>query len=108
MTKSTSVSGTVPKNLSISLFFLHLLVALRLRSLRFHSPRLCRVAVFLIQTNVSLRTSILSSSPRGNKHAHATGLRRSPIRLPLPKTCEDRVVLSLWVRLILTGGVAKN
>ena len=38
-------------------FFLHLLVALRLRSLRFHSPRLCRVAVFLhflIQTNVSL------------------------------------------------------
>ena len=39
---------------SISLFFLHLLVALRLRSLRFPSPRLCRVAVFLIQTNVSL------------------------------------------------------
>ena len=40
---------------SLSLcFFLHLLVALRLRSLRFHSPRLCRVAVFLIQTNVSL------------------------------------------------------
>ena len=27
------------------------------RSLRFHSPRLCRVAVFLIQTNVSLRLS---------------------------------------------------
>ena len=27
---------------------------LRLRSLWFHSPRLCRVAVFLIQTNVSL------------------------------------------------------
>ena len=41
-------------SVSISLFFLHLLVALRLRSLRFHSPRLCRVAVFLIQTNVSL------------------------------------------------------
>ena len=39
---------------SISLFSLHLLVALRLRSLRFHSPRLCRAAVFLIQTNVSL------------------------------------------------------
>ena len=37
-------------------FFLHLLVALRLRSLRFHSPRLCRVAVSLIQTNVSLPT----------------------------------------------------
>ena len=32
----------------------HHQVALRLRSLRFHSPRLCRVAVFLIQTNVSL------------------------------------------------------
>ena len=27
---------------------------MRLRSLRFHSPRLCRAAVFLIQTNVSL------------------------------------------------------
>ena len=27
---------------------------LKLRSLRFHSPRFCRVAVFLIQTNVSL------------------------------------------------------
>ena len=37
-------------------FLLYLLVAstVRLRSLRFHSPRLCRVAVFLIQTNVSL------------------------------------------------------
>ena len=38
-------------------FFLHLLVALRLRSLRFHSPRLCRVAGFLIQPNVSLTSS---------------------------------------------------
>ena len=38
-----------------------ILVALRLRSPRFHSPRLCRVAVFLIQTNVSL-----SSSRTGN------------------------------------------
>ena len=28
--------------------------SLKLRSLRFHYPRLCRVAVFLIQTNVSL------------------------------------------------------
>ena len=33
------------------------LVALKLRSLRFHSPRLCRAAVFLIQTNVSLMLS---------------------------------------------------
>ena len=29
-------------------------VALKLRSLRLHSPRLCRIAVLLIQTNVSL------------------------------------------------------
>ena len=42
---------------SISLLFLLLLVALKLRSLRFHSPRLCRVAVFLIQTNVSSSVS---------------------------------------------------
>ena len=39
---------------SISLLFLLVRVALKLRSLRFHSPRLCRIAVFLIQTNVSL------------------------------------------------------
>ena len=39
---------------SVSLPFMLLLVALKLRSLRFHSPRLCRIAVFLIQTNVSL------------------------------------------------------
>ena len=38
----------------ISLLFLLVRVALKLRSLRFHSPRLCCVAVFLIQTNVSL------------------------------------------------------
>ena len=38
------------------------LVALRLRSLRFHSPRLCRVAVFLIQTNVSLGLCIPSTN----------------------------------------------
>ena len=35
------------------------LVALKLRSLRFHSPRLCRTAVFLIQTNVSLSRTFL-------------------------------------------------
>ena len=35
------------------------LVALKLRSLRFHFPRLCRAAVFLIQTNVSLPLSSL-------------------------------------------------
>ena len=33
---------------SLSLLFLLVRVALKLRSLRFHSPRLCRVAVFLI------------------------------------------------------------
>ena len=42
---------------SISLLYLETLllvrVALKLRSLRFHSPRLSRIAVFLIQTNVS-------------------------------------------------------
>ena len=41
-------------------FFLHLLGALRLRSLWFHSPRLCRVAVFLIQTNASLFSGVSS------------------------------------------------
>ena len=39
---------------SVSLLLLLVRVALKLRSLRFHSPRLCRIAVFLIQTNVSL------------------------------------------------------
>ena len=39
-------------------------VALKLRSLRFHSPRLCRIAVFLIQTNVSqTNVSLLPLSP---------------------------------------------
>ena len=56
---------------SISLLFLLLLVALKLRSLRFHSPRLCRVAVFLIQTNVSLSLSSPDSgslSPHGYRY----------------------------------------
>ena len=35
-------------------FFLLVRVALKLRGLRFHPPRLCRLAVFLIHTNVSL------------------------------------------------------
>ena len=39
---------------SISLLFLLVRVAFKLRSLRFHSPRLCRITVFLIQNNVSL------------------------------------------------------
>ena len=39
---------------SSSLLFLLVCVALKLRSLRFHSPCLCRIAVFSIQTNVSL------------------------------------------------------
>ena len=37
-------------------------VALKLRSLRFHSPHLCRVAVFLIQTNVSLPSPALQAA----------------------------------------------
>ena len=40
--------------LSFEIIICTCLVALKLRSLRFHSPRLCRAAVFLIQTNVSL------------------------------------------------------
>ena len=43
-------------------------VALNLRSLRFHSPRLCRVAVFLIQTTVSLlehQATARPARPRG-------------------------------------------
>ena len=36
-------------------------VALKLRSLRFHSPRLCRIAVLLIQTNVSRSDSRFST-----------------------------------------------
>ena len=49
------------------------MVALKLRSLRFHSPRLCRAAVFLIQPNVSLCLSLsffifLSVKPRGYGH----------------------------------------
>ena len=40
---------------SSSLLFLLVRVALKLRSLRFHSPRLCRIAVFSIHTVVSLR-----------------------------------------------------
>ena len=57
-------SDSAPKGCGLlfsfqSLFYLLVsfctcLVALKLRSLRFHSPRLCRAAVFLIQTNVSL------------------------------------------------------
>ena len=37
--------------------------ALKLRSLRFHSPRLCRITVFLIQTIVSL-SSISGLTPK--------------------------------------------
>ena len=41
---------------STFLLFLLLRVALKLRSLRFQSPSLCRIAVFFIQTIVSLRS----------------------------------------------------
>ena len=37
---------------SVSLFFLLVRVALKLRSLRIRPPVLCRFAVFLLQTNV--------------------------------------------------------
>ena len=55
----------MPPSVPFSLYLLFLLVrvALKLRSLRFHSLRLCRIAVFLIQTNVSL-TNITSTAAR--------------------------------------------
>ena len=45
---------------SISLPLLLSRVALKLRSLLFHSPRLCRIAVFSIQTIVSLNPPFYS------------------------------------------------
>ena len=44
-------------------------VALKSRSLRFHSPRLCRIAVFLIQTIVSLAHYILFQRQQQNSDA---------------------------------------
>ena len=51
---------------SLSLYYNTVCVALKLRSLRLHSPRLCRIAVLLIQTNVSLS----SSNPPFSPNAH--------------------------------------
>ena len=51
-------------SLLISLLFLLVRVALKLRSLRFHSLRLCRIAVFSIQTNVSLGKGEATSDQR--------------------------------------------
>ena len=48
------MNGCRPSFIACFVSFCTCLVALKLRSLRFHSPRLCRAAVFLIQTNVSL------------------------------------------------------
>ena len=45
---------------SISLLFLLVRVALKVRSHRFHSPRLCRIAVLLIQTIVSLPHHVIT------------------------------------------------
>ena len=66
-------SDSAPKGCGLlfsfqSLFYLLVslctcLVALKLRSLRFHSPRSCRAAVFLIQTNVSLWHGIVFQEP---------------------------------------------
>ena len=76
-------SDSAPKGCGLlfsfqSLFYLLVsfctcLVALKLRSLRFHSPRLCRAAVFLIQTNVSLPPFV---SRRGLSN---TNQRLSPV-----------------------------
>ena len=52
-------------NLLLCFVSLSVRVALKLRSLRIHSPHLCRSAVFSVQTNVSLSPS-LPVSPRGH------------------------------------------
>ena len=59
---------------SISLLFLLVRVALKLRSLRFHSPRLCRIAVFLIQTIVSLAHYILFQRQQQNSGARTVAI----------------------------------
>ena len=46
-------------NLLLCFVSLSVRVALKLRSLRIHSPHLCRSAVFSVQTNVSLITVVM-------------------------------------------------
>ena len=62
-----SFSNKHHHHLVIHTFIISCLVALKLRSLRFHSPRLCRAAVFLIQTNVSL--SLVNTAVYQSKEA---------------------------------------
>ena len=70
------------------------LVALRLRSLRFHSPRLCRVAVFLIQTNVSLTlipNRLSRSLSRCPSHSFTCPANsRIDHRTPFPRSCTSQ------------------
>ena len=67
---------------SISLPLLLSRVALKLRSLLFHSPRLCRIAVFSIQTIVSpLRNAVTQTCIRGVKRRsfqRCGAMRRPP------------------------------
>ena len=84
-------SDSAPKGCGLlfsfqSLFYLLVsfctcLVALKLRSLRFHSPRLCRAAVFLIQTNVSLGHPPKSLRVHPTVAGAARASRHSPIGL---------------------------
>ena len=64
--RSTTLLTADPKSVAQKSAFsrpahCEMMVALRLRSLRFHSPRLCRIAVFLIKTNVSLSLPLWAS-----------------------------------------------
>ena len=72
-------SDCAPNGCGLLFSFLSLLlVALRLRSLRFHSPRLCRVAVFLIQTNVSLSRGKPSTCTKGHPVEKGWSERTAP------------------------------
>ena len=72
--------------------YLYVRVALKLRSLRIHSPHLCRLAVFSVQTNVSLtlvslKPTFLSSLP---PFVSRRGLSNTNQRLSLLKRETDQ------------------
>ena len=83
------------------------MVALKLRSLRFHSPRLCRAAVFQIQTNVSLSSSHTLITERfggRSRHSHTSIARRalSSLRYRIANFALQRTFklgLPLWASL---------
>ena len=75
---------------SISLISLLVRVALKLRSLRFHSPRVCRIAVFSIQTIVSLCTHLSAQAiPRWALFQHRYHSPLSPVCLFVPSACNE-------------------